>query len=191
MRLVESTIAVNESRKPAMARRIAQALGGDLNGKKIAVQGLTFKPGTDDLRDAPSITIIRSLQDRGATISAYDPKVGEEAQPVFPGVDICPSARAAAKGADGVVLMTEWPEIKSLSPATLAAAMGGRVAIDLRNGWDAAAFAAHGFTVHRVGAAAVSPPQADAVGANLIELKARKGRNKVSRPVALPAMRKA
>ena len=155
MRLVESTISINESRKRAMARRIAAALGGDIAGKKIAVLGLTFKPGTDDMRDSPAITIVRALEDQGAIVAAADPKAGEDAQALFPLVEIHTSALAAAKGADAVVLLTDWEEFRAIPPASLALVMRGRLAIDLRNGWEAKAFAAQGFTVHRIGAAPV------------------------------------
>jgi UDPglucose 6-dehydrogenase len=153
MRLVENTIGINEARKRAMARRVADALGGDIYGKKIAVLGLAFKPETDDMRDSPAITIIRALQDQGAMVAAADPKAGEEAQSLFPDVEISSSALRAAMNADAVVLLTEWMEFKALSPSKLASVMKGRVAVDLRNAWDATAFAAEGFDVFRVGAA--------------------------------------
>ena len=153
MRLVENTIGINEARKRAMARRIADALGGDVFGKKIAVLGLTFKPETDDMRDSPAITIVRALQDQGAIVAASDPKAGVEAHALFPGVEICTSALKAASGADAVVLMTEWREFQSIAPAALALVMRGRVAVDLRNVWDVEPFAAQGFSMYRVGAA--------------------------------------
>jgi UDPglucose 6-dehydrogenase len=154
MRLVENTIGINEARKRAMARRIVDALGGDAFGKRIAILGLTFKPETDDMRDSPAITIIRSLQDQGADVVAFDPKAGEDARTIFPDVEIATSALLAASGADAVVMMTEWKELALLSPSSLAKVMNGRLAVDLRNAWDASAFAAHGFEVHRIG----SPP---------------------------------
>ena len=155
MRLVENTIGINEARKRAMAKRIADALGGDAFGKRVAILGLTFKPETDDLRDSPAITIIRSLQDQGAEIVAFDPKAGVEAKDVFPDVEIAASALNAAKGADVVVMMTEWKELRLISPAKLAQVMRSKIAVDLRNAWDAGSFAAHGFDVHRVGASPV------------------------------------
>ena len=162
MRLVENTIGINEARKRAMARRIVDALGGDTFGKRIAVLGLTFKPETDDMRDSPAITIIRSLQDQGAEVVAFDPKAGPEAQVIFPDVEIARTVVSAVSGADAVVMMTEWKELRLLSPAELARLMRGRVAIDLRNAWDAVAFAAHGFEVHRVGAAPILLPGSNA-----------------------------
>jgi UDPglucose 6-dehydrogenase len=151
MRLVESTIGINESRKRAMARRIADVLGGDIFGKTVAILGLTFKPETDDMRDSPAITIVRSLQDQGAIVRACDPKAGAEAASIYPGVELFRSALEAAAGADTVVLMTEWDAYRKIAPAQLASVMSGRIAIDLRNVWDPAAFQACGFDVHCVG----------------------------------------
>ena len=162
MRLVENTIGINEARKRAMARKIADALGGDAFGKRIAILGLTFKPETDDMRDSPAITIIRALQDQGAILAAYDPKAGAETNSIFPDVELCPSALDAATGADAVVLMTEWKDLQQVSPAELSLIMQSRVAVDLRNGWDAGAFAAHGFNFYRVGSAPVPADRTNA-----------------------------
>lgn len=151
MRLVESTIGINESRKRAMARRIADMVGGDMFGKTVVVFGLTFKPGTDDMRDSPSITIIRSLLDQGAVVHAHDPKAGAEAERLLPGIALFDDPYDAAKDADIAVLMTEWEEYRTLSPQKLAAVMRGRAAADLRGLWDAAAFAIFGFEFQTVG----------------------------------------
>ncbi|MGB8818778.1 MAG: UDP-glucose/GDP-mannose dehydrogenase family protein [Rhizobiaceae bacterium] len=157
MRLVENTIAVNEARKRAMARKIADALDGDIVGKRIAVLGLTFKPGTDDVRDTPALTIIRALQDQGAVVRAFDPKAGAEAKRIFNGIELCASALGAAKDADAVVLITEWPEFKLLVPRDLAGQMRGRVLVDLRNALDQEAYTNAGFSVHRVGQPSAYP----------------------------------
>jgi UDPglucose 6-dehydrogenase len=161
MRLVENTIAVNEARKRAMARKIVDALDGDIVGKRIAVLGLTFKPGTDDVRDTPALTIIRALQDQGAVVRAFDPKAGEEAKRIFSGVELCASALGAAKDADAVVLITEWPEFNHLTPRAMARQMRGRVLVDLRNALDQTSYANAGFTVHRVGQPSLHPERDD------------------------------
>jgi UDPglucose 6-dehydrogenase len=157
MRLVENTIAVNEARKRAMARKVADALGGDVFGKKIAVLGLTFKPGTDDVRDTPAITIVRALQDQGAVIRAFDPKAGADAKRIFSGIEICASALGAVRDAEAVVLITDWPEFKELVPHELARQMRGRVLVDLRNALDKEAFRNAGFSVHRIGQTSIAP----------------------------------
>ncbi len=161
MRLVENTIAVNEARKRAMARKIVDALDGDIVGRRIAVLGLTFKPGTDDVRDTPALTIVRALQDQGALIRAFDPKAGAEAKRIFNGIDLCASALGAAKDADAVVLITEWPEFKQLKPHDLAGQMRGRVLVDLRNALDQTSYTNAGFTVHRVGQRSSHPERDD------------------------------
>ena len=108
MRIVGSVVAVNDARKAAMADRVRKALGGELAGKRIGVLGLTFKPNTDDMRDAPSVTLIKRLQEGGATVAAFDPVGREQAEPILPGVDFAADAYAAADGADALVLVTEW-----------------------------------------------------------------------------------
>ncbi len=151
MRLVESTIGINEQRKRSMARRIADLLGGDAFGKRVAVLGLTFKPDTDDMRDSPAITILRALLDQGAEVRAHDPKAGREAADLIPGITVCQDPYAAAAGADIVMLLTEWDEYRRISPARLADVMKGRLAADLRGIWDRDAFELCGFTVYSVG----------------------------------------
>jgi len=157
MGLVEKTISVNETRKRRMARKIEAALGGDVYGKTIAVLGLTFKPGTDDVRDSPAIGIVRALQDRGAHVCAYDPKAGTEAMGSFPGVRLAGSALEAARGADAVVLMTQWPELVELDPEALAGVMQSLIAVDLRNCWDGRRFARHGFAITAIGKPQIGP----------------------------------
>src|SRR5690606_25841382 len=106
MRLVETTIAINDQRKRAMSRRVVAACGGEVRGKTIGVLGLTFKPNTDDMRDAPSIDIIRGLLDRGAQVVAYDPQGMDAARSVIEGIAYAESAYAVAEGADALVLIT-------------------------------------------------------------------------------------
>jgi UDPglucose 6-dehydrogenase len=151
-RLVEATVAVNDARKSAMAMRVITACGGSVRGKTIAVLGLTFKPETDDMRDAPSVPIVSRLAGDGATIRAFDPEGMEQARAVLPGsVVYCRDAPDAAAGADALVVITEWNEFRALSPARLRDAMRGRVLVDLRNVYDPVAMRQAGFDYHGVG----------------------------------------
>jgi UDPglucose 6-dehydrogenase len=135
-----------------MAQRVVSACGGSVRGKVIAVLGLTFKPETDDMRDAPSLPIIARLVEDGAILRAYDPEGMAAAGPLLPAaVEYCASALDAAQGADALVLVTEWNEFRALSPAKLAEAMRGRVVVDLRNVYEPAIMRAAGFTYSSVG----------------------------------------
>ncbi len=153
LRLVESTIAANEARKRAMGRRIAAAVGGNLAGRTVAVLGLTFKPDTDDIRDAPPMALIGALQRAGATVRVYDPQGMEGARRQLGNVVFADGAYHCAEGADCVVLATHWAEFGALDARRLARAVRGRVLVDLRNGLDAAKFTAAGFVVHGIGRA--------------------------------------
>ena len=151
-RLVEATVAVNDARKSSMAMRVLAACDGSVRGKTIAVLGLTFKPETDDMRDSPSLAIVSRLAGDGATIRAFDPEGMEQARPLLPdGIIYCRDALDAAAGADALVLITEWNEFRAIAPDRLAAAMRGRVLVDLRNVYDPAAMRAAGFTYHGIG----------------------------------------
>lgn len=153
-RLVEATVAVNDARKSGMAVRVIAACGGSVRGKTIAVLGLTFKPETDDMRDAPSISIVERLAGDGARIRAFDPEGMEQARPVLPdSVEYCRDALDAASGADALVLITEWNEFRALSPARLREVMRGQVLVDLRNVYDPAAMRQAGFSYYGVGRA--------------------------------------
>jgi len=132
-RIVEAVVAVNEQRKRAMGRRVIEALGGDARKKTVAVLGLTFKPNTDDMRDAPSIAIIQALQDAGAHIAAYDPQGVEQAKLVLEDVDYCRTPYDAGKDADAVVLVTEWDEFRALDLKRVKELLRGKVLVDLRN----------------------------------------------------------
>jgi len=133
LRIVEATVAVNEARKRAMGRKVVQALGGDARGRTVALLGLTFKPNTDDMRDAPSLSIVRALEDAGAQVRGYDPEGLEQARPLMPGVEFATSPYAAAEGADAVVLVTEWDVLRALDLPRLARTMADTVFVDLRN----------------------------------------------------------
>ena len=151
-RLVEATVAVNDARKSSMAARVIHAAGGSVHGKTIAVLGLTFKPETDDMRDAPILPIVSRLAEEGATIRAYDPVGNDLARPLLPaGITFCADAYEAVNGADILVLITEWNEFRALAPARLAELMRGRLMMDLRNVFDPAAMHAAGFDYRGIG----------------------------------------
>ena len=151
-RLVEATVAVNDARKSSMAMRVIAACGGSVRGKTIAVLGLTFKPETDDMRDAPALSIVSRLVGDGASIRAYDPEGMEQARPLLPAsVVYCKDTMEAVSGADALLLITEWNEFRALSPDKLRDAMRGRVMVDLRNVYDPASMRAAGFVYHGVG----------------------------------------
>jgi UDPglucose 6-dehydrogenase len=151
-RLVEATVAVNDARKSSMAMRVISACGGSVHGKTIAVLGLTFKPETDDMRDAPSLSIISRLVGDGALIRAYDPEGMEQARPLLPpGVVYCKNTMEAVAGADATLLITEWNEFRALSPAKLREAMRGNVLMDLRNVYDPMSMRQAGFAYYAIG----------------------------------------
>jgi UDPglucose 6-dehydrogenase len=151
-RLVETTVAANEARKSAMATRIINACGGSVRGKTIAVLGLTFKPETDDMRDAPSLPIVSRLVDDGAIIRAFDPEGMASAHEVLPSsVTYCEDALDAITGSDALVLVTEWNEFRALDPVKVCEVMRGRVLVDLRNVYDPRAMREAGFAYHCVG----------------------------------------
>jgi UDPglucose 6-dehydrogenase len=133
MRIVETVAHVNETRKRAMARKVVSVVGGNLRGKTVAVLGLTFKPNTDDMRDAPSIPLITALHDMGAKVRAYDPVGMEQAKKVLPELTYCEGAYECAKGADALVIVTEWEQFRALDLRRLAAIMACPVIVDLRN----------------------------------------------------------
>jgi UDPglucose 6-dehydrogenase len=133
LRIVEAVVQVNDTRKRAMGRKVMKAMGGDVRGKTVALLGLTFKPNTDDMRDAPSIAIIQALQDCGAVIRATDPEGIEQAKKLFKNVEFVDSAYSAAEGADALVIVTEWDAYRALDLKRLAATMRTPRLIDLRN----------------------------------------------------------
>jgi UDPglucose 6-dehydrogenase len=151
LRIVESVAKVNEARKRAMGRKVIQALGGEARGKTVALLGLTFKPNTDDMRDAPSISIVQALQDAGAHVRGYDPEGMEQARPMLPGVQFCEDPYTAAEGADAVVLVTEWDVLRALDLKRLAATMAQPILVDLRNVYRPEDVANAGLRWHGVG----------------------------------------
>jgi UDPglucose 6-dehydrogenase len=151
VRIVEAVVQANDLRKRAMGRKIINALGGDVRGMKVGLFGLTFKPNTDDMRDAPSIAIVQTLLDAGAVVHAHDPEGMEEAAHIMPDVVMCDNPYAAAQDADAVALITEWDAYRALDMAKLQSAMKGNVLVDLRNIYRAAEAEAAGFTYVSVG----------------------------------------
>ena len=148
--IVETVVAVNDARKAALATRIAAAMGG-VDGRRVALLGLTFKPNTDDMRDSPALTVIPALQAMGATIAAYDPEGMQEAARLLQGVSYAPDAYAALDGADALVILTEWNQFRSLDWAHVGRRMTGRVVVDLRNIYEPSRVAASGFAYHSIG----------------------------------------
>ncbi len=148
-RIVEAVIAVNDRRKVAMAEKIERLFGGVAN-KTIAILGLTFKPNTDDMRDAPSLVIVPYLQARGARIQAYDPEGAKEARALFR-IEPCASADDALSGADGVVILTEWNEFRALDLEKVKSLLRRPLMIDLRNIYRPSQMASAGFEYFSVG----------------------------------------
>ncbi|MEP2988398.1 MAG: UDP-glucose/GDP-mannose dehydrogenase family protein [Parasphingorhabdus sp.] len=136
LRIVEAVVQVNDQRKRAMGRKVVQAMSGSVRDKKIALFGLTFKPNTDDMRDAPSIAIAQTLIDAGANVTAYDPEGMELAKEIMPEVEMMESSYEAATEADGVVIVTEWDAFRALDLKKLSGLMSGKALIDLRNIYD-------------------------------------------------------
>jgi UDPglucose 6-dehydrogenase len=135
LRIIETVVAVNDQRKRAMARKVANAFGGNgsLRGKSIAVLGVTFKPDTDDMRDAPSIPLITALQDMGAGVRVFDPVGMPQARKVLENVTFCHNAYDCAKGAHALVIVTEWEQFRALDLKEMASIMASSVIVDLRN----------------------------------------------------------
>ena len=151
LRIVETVAAVNDARKRAMARKVAAALGTSLRGKTIAVLGLTFKPNTDDMRDAPSIPLITALQDMGASVRAYDPVGMEQAKTVLANVSYADDPYTCANQADALVIVTEWEQFRALDLDQLKTLMKSPVIIDLRNIYLPGEMVQRGFTYESVG----------------------------------------
>jgi UDPglucose 6-dehydrogenase len=151
IRVVDVVVQVNETRKRAMGRKVLKAMGGDPRGRTVAILGLTFKPNTDDMREAPALSIIRALQDSGVRIRAHDPEGAEQARELLTDVTFAEDAYDAAKGADAIALVTEWDEYRNLDLKRLAAAMTTPVFLDLRNVYTRAEAEAAGFTYEAVG----------------------------------------
>jgi UDPglucose 6-dehydrogenase len=150
-RIVRTTVEVNDDRKAQMVERVSNALGGELRGKHVGVLGLAFKPNTDDMREAPSIPIVKSLVERGATVSAFDPVARHQAEQLLAGIDFAEDAYAAADGADVLVIVTEWDEFRALDLKRVAGLLKGKILVDLRNVYDRSEAEGAGLTYYGVG----------------------------------------
>jgi UDPglucose 6-dehydrogenase len=149
--LIEQVQRVNDERKIAMAGRIVRAAGGSVENKTVAVLGVTFKPNTDDMREAPSLIIVPMLQERGATVRAYDPQGRKHGEVLLPGVEWCEGALAAAEGSDLVAVLTEWNEFRALDLAALKSVMRGDLLVDLRNIYQLGEASAAGLRYEAIG----------------------------------------
>ncbi|HEV2509595.1 UDP-glucose/GDP-mannose dehydrogenase family protein [Bosea sp. (in: a-proteobacteria)] len=151
LRLVETVVAVNDQRKRAMARKVIAACGGSVRGKRIAILGLAFKPNTDDMREAPSLSIVTALLDAGAEIVAYDPEAMASAKTLMPEIAYAPDAYSCLDGADALVIVTEWDAFRALDLDRVKAALRHPVVIDLRNIYRSSEMRERGFTYVNVG----------------------------------------
>jgi UDPglucose 6-dehydrogenase len=157
--IVESVIAANNSRKKAMAERVIAACGGTVDGLKIAVLGVTFKPNTDDMRESPSLDILPALQEAGARIFAFDPEGMREAAPLLPGVEWCEGAYETMQDASAVVIITEWNEFRLLDLVRVRDLLRQPLMIDFRNIYNRNEMAVAGFVYHCIGRPESAAPE--------------------------------
>lgn len=151
LRLIETVVDVNDARKRAMAHKVIEACDGDVSGKTIAVLGLTFKPNTDDMREAPSLEIIPALQRAGAKVRAFDPAGSLEAEKLLDDVDFVSGPYICAEDADALVIITEWNEFRALDLPRLRDSLRSPIMVDLRNIYTPEEVAAHGIVYTSVG----------------------------------------
>ena len=151
LRIVEAVADINDTRKRAMAQRVIDACGGEVEGRTIAILGVTFKPNTDDMRESPSLDIVPMLQAAGAVIRAYDPEGMAEARPLLPDVTWCDGAYDALLDADAVVILTEWNQFRNLDLDRVKALLKAPVFVDFRNIYDPREMAEAGFAYTSVG----------------------------------------
>jgi len=168
LRILEAVASVNETRKRAMARKVSAMFGGTLRGKTIAVLGLTFKPNTDDMREAPSLALITALQDMGAQVRAFDPVGMSQAQALMKNVTFCENAYDCAEAADALVIATEWEQFRALDLERLRDLMACPVLVDLRNVYRPEEMSRYGFVYACVGRPLTAPAITD--GAPLDQL---------------------
>ncbi|RME61732.1 MAG: UDP-glucose/GDP-mannose dehydrogenase family protein [Alphaproteobacteria bacterium] len=159
LRIVSTVIGVNNARKRTMARRVVAACGGDVEGKAIAVLGLTFKPNTDDMRESPALDVIPALQRAGARVRAFDPQGMNEAAKELRDVAFCTDAYAAVENADALVILTEWNEFRALDLARVKALLKQPVFVDLRNIYRPADMVAAGFQYTSIGRPQAAAPE--------------------------------
>ena len=151
LRIVETVVAVNDQRKRAMARKVITACGGSVRGKRIAVLGLAFKPNTDDMREAPSLSIIAVLQDAGAAVVAYDPESMEPARALLSGVSFAADPYSCIEGADALVIVTEWDAFRALDLDRVKTGLRTPIVVDLRNIYRSDDMRRRGFEYSNVG----------------------------------------
>ena len=151
LRIIETVVDVNNARKRAMADKVVAACGGSVDGKTVAILGLTFKPNTDDMRDSPSLDIVPALQAAGANLRVYDPEGMEEAKTLMDGLVWCEDAYATMQGADALVIVTEWNEFRNLNLERVRQTLNAPVLVDLRNIYNPRDMAAAGFEYVSVG----------------------------------------
>jgi UDPglucose 6-dehydrogenase len=174
LRILEAVAAVNDNRKRAMARKVAAMFSGELRGKTVAVLGLTFKPNTDDMREAPSLALITALHDMGARVRAFDPAGMAQAQVQMPNVAYCENAYDCADGADALVIVTEWEQFRALDLERLRDLMATPVIVDLRNVYRPEEVQRHGFAYASVGRAS-EDSQYEGLSAGTTAFRKRKG----------------
>jgi UDPglucose 6-dehydrogenase len=151
LRIVEAVLGVNDNRKRAMARKVVNLAGGSLRGKTVAVLGLTFKPDTDDMREAPSIPLVTGLLDMGAKVRAHDPAGMEQARKELPDIEYCDDPYVCVRGADALVIITEWAQFRALDLKRLKREMAKPVVVDLRNIYRPEDMAVLGFIYEGIG----------------------------------------
>jgi UDPglucose 6-dehydrogenase len=151
LEIIESVIRVNERQRERMVEKIVDALDGDIDGRTIGILGLSFKPETDDMRDAPAVDIIRGLEKRGARVRAYDPQAMGEASKLLPDLTTCDNAYEACSGADALVLVTEWNQFRMLDLARIKSLLRQPVIVDLRNIYEPGPMREAGFRYFCVG----------------------------------------
>ncbi len=151
LRIVEAVLSVNEARKRAMARKVSAAFGGSIRGKTVGILGLTFKPNTDDMREAPSIQLITALRDLGANIRAYDPVGKVQALKEMPDLEIVDGPYECAENADALVIVTEWEQFRALDLDRIRDLMTHPIIIDLRNIYRPEYMASRGFLYESIG----------------------------------------
>lgn len=156
LRIIETVVDINDKRKRAMADKVVAACGGSVQGKTIAILGLTFKPNTDDMRDSPSLDIIPALLEAGATVKAYDPEGAHEAQKLLSGITYANSTYEVMEGADALVLITEWNEFRALDFNRVKSLLKSPILVDLRNVYDPETMAKAGIHYTGVGRPSVA-----------------------------------
>lgn len=151
VRIVDTVVEVNASRKKAMAGKVIKAMGGDVSGKTIGVLGLAFKQNTDDMRDAPSLDIVPALIEAGAKIKAFDPEAMEEAAKLMDGLEYADNAYEAVNGADAMIILTEWDQFRALDLERIKASLKSDIVVDLRNIYSPEDMAKRGFEYTSIG----------------------------------------